>query len=138
MQNKGLPRVLGFFDVLCLGINSVVGVGIFLLPGQLFSLAGSSVVWVFPLCGILCFAIALCFAEMGGMYHTTGGAYLYAREAFGPFVGFGWMDDMAFIHHRMGHGRQRFFPVCGTLFANRKRMAQQIARHPSGRRFECH
>lgn len=93
MQNKGLPRVLGFFDVLCLGINSVVGVGIFLLPGQLFSLAGSSVVWVFPLCGILCFAIALCFAEMGGMYHTTGGAYLYAREAFGPFVGFlvGWM-----------------------------------------------
>ena len=29
----------------------------------------------------------------GGMYNKTGGAYLYAREAFGPFAGFlvGWM-----------------------------------------------
>lgn len=92
-QNHGLTRALGFFDVICLGINSVVGAGIFLLPGQLSGLAGSGAVWVFPLCGILCFAIALCFAEMGGMYHKTGGAYLYARDAFGPFVGFlvGWM-----------------------------------------------
>ncbi len=93
MQNHGLTRALGFFDVICLGINGVVGAGIFLLPGQLSGLAGSDALWVFPLCGILCFAIALCFAEMGGMYHKTGGAYLYARDAFGPFVGFlvGWM-----------------------------------------------
>ena len=93
MQNHGLTRTLGFFDVICLGINSVVGAGIFLLPGQLSSLAGSDALWVFPLCGVLCFAIALCFAEMGGMYSKTGGAYLYAKDAFGPFVGFlvGWM-----------------------------------------------
>lgn len=93
MQNHGLTRALGFFDVICLGINSVVGAGIFLLPGQLSSLAGRDALWVFPLCGILCFAIALCFAEMGGMYNETGGAYLYAKDAFGPFVGFfvGWM-----------------------------------------------
>ena len=56
---------MGSFDVICLGINSVVGVGIFLLPGQLFGLAGKSAIWVFPLCGVLCLAIALCFAEMG-------------------------------------------------------------------------
>lgn len=93
MQNRGLTRAMGFFDVLCLGINSVVGAGIFLLPGQLYGLAGSNAVWVFPVCGVLCFAIAVCFAEMGGMYNKTGGAYLYARDAFGPFVGFlvGWM-----------------------------------------------
>ncbi|TVM04070.1 MAG: amino acid permease [Candidatus Brocadia sp. WS118] len=93
MQNHEFKRTLGFFDVACLGINSVVGAGIFLLPGQLSSFAGRDAVWVFPACGILCFAIALCFAELGGMYHTTGGAYLYAREAFGPFAGFlvGWM-----------------------------------------------
>ncbi|MCF6155306.1 MAG: amino acid permease [Candidatus Brocadia sp.] len=93
MQNHSLTRALGFFDVICLGINSIVGAGIFLLPGQLSGLAGSYALWMFPLCGILCFAIALCFAEMGGMYNKTGGAYLYAKDAFGPFVGFfvGWM-----------------------------------------------
>ena len=71
----------------------MVGAGIFLLPGQLYGLAGSGAVWVFPLCGVLCFIISLCFAEMGGMYNKTGGAYLYARDAFGPFAGFlvGWM-----------------------------------------------
>ncbi|WKZ17209.1 MAG: amino acid permease [Candidatus Jettenia caeni] len=88
MHNPHLIRTMGFFDVICLGINGVVGAGIFLLPGQLFSLAGTGALWVFPLCGALCFAIALCFAEMGGMYTTTGGAYLYAKDAFGPFVGF--------------------------------------------------
>jgi len=92
-QNQGLTRAMSFFDVICLGINSVVGAGIFLLPGQLRSLAGGAALWVFPLCGVLCFIISLCFAEMGGMYNKTGGAYLYAREAFGPFAGFlvGWM-----------------------------------------------
>ena len=92
-QNQGLTRAMGFFDVICLGINSVVGAGIFLLPGQLCSLAGDAALWLFPMCGVLCFIISLCFAEMGGMYNKTGGAYLYAREAFGPFAGFlvGWM-----------------------------------------------
>ena len=92
-QNQGLTRAMSFFDVICLGINSVVGAGIFLLPGQLCSLAGDAALWLFPMCGVLCFIISLCFAEMGGMYNKTGGAYLYAREAFGPFAGFlvGWM-----------------------------------------------
>lgn len=93
VQSHRLTRSLSFFDVMCLGINSVVGAGIFLLPGQLCALAGDAALWVFPLCGILCFAIALCFAEMGGMHSGTGGAYLYAKDAFGPFTGFlvGWM-----------------------------------------------
>jgi amino acid transporter len=37
--------------------------------------------------------IVLCFAEAGSRFERTGGPYLYAREAFGKFVGFevGWM-----------------------------------------------
>ena len=37
--------------------------------------------------------IALSFAEAGSMFDQAGGPYLYAREAFGGFVGFeiGWM-----------------------------------------------
>ncbi|KKM81272.1 hypothetical protein LCGC14_1331520, partial [marine sediment metagenome] len=54
---------------------------------------GSFSILIFVICGLLCLAIALCFAEMGGIYQQTGGAYLYARDTFGPMIGFmvGWM-----------------------------------------------
>ena len=43
--------------------------------------------------GLLSLSIALCFAEVGSRFETTGGPYLPARAAFGRFVGFeiGWM-----------------------------------------------
>ena len=33
-QNQGFTRAMGFFDVICLGINSVVGAGIFYYLGN--------------------------------------------------------------------------------------------------------
>ncbi|MFQ5963035.1 MAG: APC family permease [Candidatus Scalinduaceae bacterium] len=88
-----LSRSMTLFDVVCLGINGTVGVGIFLLPGQIAALVGPGAILIYLFCGLLCLAIALCFAEMGGIYQQTGGAYLYARDAFGPLIGFmvGWM-----------------------------------------------
>ncbi len=43
--------------------------------------------------GLLSLSIALCFAEAGSRFESTGGPYLPARAAFGRFVGFevGWM-----------------------------------------------
>jgi APA family basic amino acid/polyamine antiporter len=43
--------------------------------------------------GLLSISIALCFAEAGSRFETTGGPYLPARAAFGRFIGFevGWM-----------------------------------------------
>lgn len=37
--------------------------------------------------------VVLCFAEAGSLFEKTGGPYVYASEAFGPFAGFlvGWM-----------------------------------------------
>ncbi len=92
-QVQEFSRSMNRFDVICLGINGIVGAGIFLLPGQIAALAGPSAILIYLICGLLCLAIALCFAEMGGMYQQTGGAYLYARDTFGPMTGFmvGWM-----------------------------------------------
>ena len=86
-------RLLNRYDIICLGINGIVGAGIFLLTGRIAALAGPASIFLYLLCGMLCLAIALCFAEMGGMYQQTGGAYLYARDTFGPMIGFmvGWM-----------------------------------------------
>jgi amino acid transporter len=88
-----LRRSLNLFAVVCLGINGVIGQGIFLLPGKAADRMGPSALLGLLIGGLLCFCIALCFAEVGSRIKGTGGAYLYARRAFGDFVGFevGWM-----------------------------------------------
>lgn len=87
-----LKRTLNLFDFLCLGINGVIGSGIFIVPSVLAGFLGPASLLVYLFCGALCLLLSFCFAEMGGMYRSTGGAYLYAREAFGPLFGFlvGW------------------------------------------------
>ncbi|MFP6683363.1 MAG: APC family permease [Polyangiaceae bacterium] len=89
----GLRRSLGLFAVISLGLNGVIGQGIFLVPGKAAARMGPSALVALGLGGLLCFCLALCFAEVGSQFKGTGGAYLYARETFGEFVGFevGWM-----------------------------------------------
>jgi amino acid transporter len=74
-------------------VNAVIGQGIFLLPGLAVALLGPASLVALLVAASLAFMIALCFAEVGSRFKTTGGAYAYAREAFGPLVGFevGWM-----------------------------------------------
>ncbi len=92
-QEQKLSRSMTLFDVVCLGINGIIGAGIFLLPGKLAAVSGPFSIIIFVICGFLCLAIALCFVEMGGIYQETGGAYIYAKNTFGPMIGFmvGWM-----------------------------------------------
>ena len=79
--------------VVALGINGIIGQGIFLTPGMAAEKLGPASIVGIVLGGALSFLIALCFAEVGSRFQATGGGYLYARKAFGPFVGFevGWM-----------------------------------------------
>ena len=92
-QSGSLKRNLGLFAVVCLGLNGVIGQGIFLVPGKAAGMMGPSALVALALGAVLCFLIALCFAEVGSRFKGTGGAYLYARKAYGDFVGFevGWM-----------------------------------------------
>ena len=83
MKNK-----LGFWSIVLLGINSIIGSGIFLLPNKAYSLVGTGSIFVILFDMILVLSIALCFAEAGGMFKRNGGPYIYAKEAFGEFVGF--------------------------------------------------
>ncbi|MEE9235408.1 MAG: APC family permease [Candidatus Acidoferrales bacterium] len=89
-----LQRVLGRWDLTAIGVNQVVGSGIFVLPATtalLVGTASSPLVWIAG--GLINALIVLCFAEAATRFRATGGSYLYAREAFGPFVGFevAWM-----------------------------------------------
>lgn len=64
-----------------------------MLPATVASLLGPASPVAYIVAAFLIALIVLCFAEAGGMFEQTGGPYLYAREAFGSFVGLevGWM-----------------------------------------------
>lgn len=98
MQER-LQRVLGTPAVLLIGINAVVGGGIFLLPGQLAAEAGALSVLAFLVAGVLVMLVGLAYSEVGTMFSRTGGPVVYAQEAMGRTVGFsvGWMTWMTYL-----------------------------------------
>ena len=92
-STPALRRELGKWDLTAIGINQVIGSGIFLLPAAVAANLGSSAWIVVILVGGLSMLIGLNFAEAASRFEGTGGAYLYTRAAFGRFVSFevGWM-----------------------------------------------
>ncbi len=89
-----LRRALGRWDLTAIGINQVIGGAIFLIPALVAAQLGAWSPFAFLLVGIASMLIALCFAEAGSRFDSTGGPYLYSRAAFGRFAGFevGWMQ----------------------------------------------
>jgi APA family basic amino acid/polyamine antiporter len=76
-------------------IGTVIGSGIFLVPGGVLRQAGGQagpalVVWVVG--GALSLLGALAYGELGAMNPAAGGLYVYLRDAFGPLTAFlyGW------------------------------------------------
>ena len=71
----------------------MVGSGIFVLPASVAALLGGASPAAYLVSALLTVLVVLCFAEAGGRFEQTGGPYIYARAAFGSFVGFevGWM-----------------------------------------------
>ena len=78
----------GFWSIVLLGINAIIGSGIFLLPNQAYALSGAFSLVVVLFDAVLAMSLALCFAEASGRFHRNGGPYIYARAAFGNFIGF--------------------------------------------------
>lgn len=91
------PRALGFLDVLALGVNCVIGSGVFLLPGLVADGPGPLSLVAVAIAGTVACLIALCFAEVSSRFQISGGAYAYAKLAFGDAVGFGvgWVAALA-------------------------------------------
>ncbi len=90
----GFLRAVSRLEVLALSVNSVIGSGVYLvLPVAAAQLLGAASIWAILAGGFAVLLIVLCFAEASSLFDRPGGAYVYAREAFGEFVGFevGWM-----------------------------------------------
>src|SRR5215213_298957 len=92
-----LVRTVGFWGLVAMCINAVIGSGVFLLPSESYKLLGPFSLWAPLLFAVPVFILVLCFAEAASHFSEPGGAYLYARTAFGDFIGFetGWMNWLA-------------------------------------------
>ena len=88
-----LVRAIGLFSLTAMAVNGMVGAGIFVLPAQVAGILGSSALSAYIIAGLAVALIVLCFAEVGTLFERSGGPYLYARAAFGDWIGFemGWM-----------------------------------------------
>jgi amino acid transporter len=94
---KSLVRGIRRWDLVAVTINGIIGAGIFGLPSKTYALIGTYSLLAFVACALVVILIILCFAEVGSRFETTGGPYLYAREAFGETVAFevGWLIWLA-------------------------------------------
>jgi len=88
-----LVRAIGLFSLTAMAVNGMVGAGIFVLPAQVAGILGPAALSAYVVAGFAVGLIVLCFAEVGTLFERSGGPYLYARAAFGNWIGFeiGWM-----------------------------------------------
>jgi basic amino acid/polyamine antiporter, APA family len=93
MADEKLVRGIGRWSLVAVVINSIIGAGIFALPSKAAALTGTFSLLVFVVCAVVVGLIILCYAEVSSRFSSTGGPYLYSREAFGPELGFevGWL-----------------------------------------------
>ncbi|HEV7920371.1 MAG TPA: APC family permease [Thermoanaerobaculia bacterium] len=129
-----LVRTVGFWGLVAMCINAVVGSGVFLLPSESYKLLGPFSLWAPLLFAVPVFILVLCFAEAASHFSEPGGAYLYARTAFGDFIGFetGWMNwlarvtslaslsngfvlALARLHEPLGSGTARTAIILGSI-----------------------
>lgn len=89
------PRVIGSLSGFAIVAGSMLGIGIFLMPTKVI-VAAPDVGWFMGLWifgGLIAWAGAVAFAELGAMMPEAGGDYVFQREALGPSVAFasGWV-----------------------------------------------
>ncbi len=91
-----LGRSLGFFETFAIGTGTMIGAGIFILPGIAISNAGPAAIISFILGGLISMVTAISLAELAtGMPHAGGSYYFISRTmgaGFGAVIGLGsWL-----------------------------------------------
>ncbi|MHC3380348.1 amino acid permease [Haloarcula sp. H-GB5] len=123
MSEEDLAKDLGPLAALTIGVGTMIGAGIFVLPGEAILKAGSLASVAFVLGGIIAMFTALSASELGTAMPRSGGAYYYVNHALGPMFGSvaGWANwlGLAFASafYMVGFGRYiaRIFGLAGSV-----------------------
>ncbi|AUG46873.1 amino acid transporter [Haloarcula taiwanensis] len=123
MSEEDLAKDLGPLAALTIGVGTMIGAGIFVLPGEAILKAGSLASVAFILGGVIAMFTALSASELGTAMPRSGGAYYYVNHALGPMFGSvaGWANwlGLAFASafYMVGFGRYiaRIFGLSGSV-----------------------
>ena len=87
MSDEELAKDLGLVSAMTIGIGTMIGAGIFILPGVAAQEAGPVVVLSFFIGGCIAMLNALSVSELGTAFPKAGGAYYYVNRSLGPVFG---------------------------------------------------
>jgi len=91
-SNQELARDLGFLEAYTIGLGTMIGAGIFVLPSIAAAQAGPASMVSFFVGGMISLLAALSLSELATGMPKAGGSYYYVNRALGPFFGsiVGW------------------------------------------------
>ncbi|MCM3882180.1 APC family permease [Frankia sp. R82] len=90
--SRELPRRLGMFDAVMIGLGSMIGAGVFAALGPAAQAAGSGLLLGLAFAAVVAYCNATSSARLAARYPASGGTYVYGRERLGVFWGYlaGW------------------------------------------------
>jgi amino acid transporter/nucleotide-binding universal stress UspA family protein len=112
-----LDRNLGFLEAMTLGGGTMIGAGIFILPGLAAEGAGPASAISFVIAGFVALLAALSLAELATGMPIAGGSYHYVNRAlgglFGSIVGWGMWTGLMFASafYMIGFGQYIVVPI---------------------------
>ncbi|WP_338728837.1 amino acid permease [Haladaptatus sp. DJG-WS-42] len=112
-----LERTLGFLEAMTLGGGTMIGAGIFILPGIAAELAGPASSVSYAIAGFVALLAALSLSELATGMPIAGGSYHYVNRAlgglFGAIVGWGMWTGLMFASafYMVGFGQYLVAPI---------------------------
>lgn len=87
-KQGGLKQVLGFWDLMGIGVGQIIGSGIMSLTGICIAITGAGTPFAFLLAAALVMCPNIVLAVLGAAVPATGGMYTYVRDYIGRKTGF--------------------------------------------------
>ncbi|MFC4448998.1 amino acid permease [Halorussus aquaticus] len=122
MTDQELARDLGFLEAYTIGLGTMIGAGIFVLPSIAAEAAGPASMISFAVGGLVSLLAALSLSELATGMPKAGGSYYYVNRSLGSFFGsiVGWgmwgglMFASAFYMLGFGQYLTYFVPMGST------------------------
>ncbi|XP_077349079.1 solute carrier family 7 member 13-like isoform X2 [Lithobates pipiens] len=132
-QKVVLKRTIGFFSAVNFIFAVILGTGIFVSPGAVLLLSQLNVgvsLMIWTACGIISMIGALCYAELGTTFPSSGGEYYYIKRGLGPIPAYIFLwTAVIFLRPAVitvqalmfaEYTTQPFFPGCSSPEAVKK------------------